>query len=146
MNPMNPMMKPSPTRSKRSAHVVATRTAPPAKASRIQRRDATGHLDAGYAADLHARSRASEEDHSSDLAFLRTPKSRRSPLAAELGREAVMTMTSGEDQSAELQDVALPMGEEMGGPFVPSAAAREYAPGEDRSNPSDATREPFPTT
>ncbi len=57
-----------------------------------------------------------------------------------------MTMTSAEDQSDQLQDVPLELGEEIGGPFVPATAAQEFAEGSDASNPPGATREPFPTT
>ena len=89
---------------------------------------------------------ASAEDHTVDRAFLRRSKQRRAPLANELGREAVLTMTSAEDQSDQLQDVALSLGEEIGGPFVPTTAGQEFARGRDRSNPRGATREPFPRT
>ena len=43
----------------------------------------------------------------------------------ELGREAVMTMTSAEDQSDQLQDAELELGGEIGGPFVPTTAGQE---------------------
>ena len=53
-------------------------------------------------------------------------------------------MTSGEDQSARLQEGEVV--EEIGGPFVITPARREFARGTDRSNPRKATREPFPKT
>ena len=109
----------------------------------LARRDGTGHLDPKYAADLRARSVASAEDHTVDRAFLRPTTKRRVPLAQELGREAVMTMTSAEDQSDQLQ---AQLGEEVGGPFVVTTADQELALGTDPSNPLDATREPFPRT
>ena len=115
-------------------------------ASRFVHRDATGHLDPAYAADLHARSLASAEDHTVDRAFLRNSNSLRAPLAEELGREAVMTMTTAEDQSDQLQDAMLDLGQENGGPFVLTTAGQEFARGSDRSNPRGATREPFPRT
>jgi hypothetical protein len=65
-------------------------------------------------------------------------------LSSELGREAVMTMTSAEDQSAQLQDVVVD--EENGGPFEITTDKDEVARGTDRSNPRGATREPFPKT
>jgi hypothetical protein len=130
---------PSPTRTQGDSA-----KSPPA--SEFTRRDATGHLAPRYADDLHANSLASAEDHGVDRAFLRTSRSLRAPLAMELGREAVMTMTSAEDQSDLLQGEPLELGQEVGGPFVPTTAARELAPGTDASNPPDATREPFPTT
>jgi len=119
---------------------------PPAKASRVLRRDGAGHLDPQYAADLHAKSLASAQNHTVDRAFLRHSRTLRVPLAEELGREAVMTMTSAEDQSDQLQNVKLRLGEEIGGPFVPTTAGQEFARGSDRSNPRGATREPFPKT
>jgi len=117
---------------------------PPAKAHRVVRRDGTGHLEATYGADLRARSRASAEDHTVDRAFLRKSKSLDDPLAEQLGEEAVMTMTSAEDQSDQLQDVEVV--EEIGGPFEVTTAGQEFARGTDRSNPRGATREPFPRT
>ena len=127
-----------------------TRTPPsmaqPKTRASLPRRDATGHLDRKYAADLHARSLASAQDHTVDRAFLRKSNSLRAPLANELGAESVMTMTSAEDQSDQLQDVKLERGEEIGGPFVPSTSGEEFAQGYDPSNPRGATREPFPTT
>jgi len=116
------------------------------EARRVSGRDGTGHLDSTYAAELHAMSLASAEDHTVDRAFLRVSTTLRAPLADELGREAVMTMTSAEDQSDQLQDVELELGEEIGGPFVPTTGGQEFAGGRDRSNPRGATREPFPKT
>jgi len=115
--------------------------AAPAKAA--PRRDATGHLNPKYAAELRARSRESREDHGNDEAFLRKSRAH-DTLAEELGEDAVATMTSGEDQSERLQDQEVE--EERGGPFVHTSAREEYARGTDKSNPRDATREPFPTT
>jgi hypothetical protein len=112
----------------------------------LVRRDGTGHLDPAYAAVLHSRSRASKEDHGTDRAFLRESASLRAPLANELGREAVMTMTSAEDQSEQLQDSVLELGEEVGGPFVLTTGGEEFAPGPDLSNPRGTPPEPFPTT
>jgi hypothetical protein len=125
------------------AKVPAKAKAPAASA--VRRRDATGHLDPKYAADLRAKSRESAEDLHVDRAFLRKSKSReRDALGEELGEEAVMTMTSAEDQSDQLQEREVE--EEIGGPFVITTASQEYAAGTDRSNPQTATREPFPTT
>ena len=115
--------------------------AAPAKAA--PRRDATGHLNPKYAAELRARSRESRENHGNDDAFLRKSRAH-DTLAEELGEDAVATMTSGEDQSERLQDQEVE--EERGGPFVHTSAREEYARGTDKSNPRDATREPFPTT
>ena len=122
---------------------TAAKAAAGTKASHAPRRDGTGHLNSKYAADLHAMSLASAEDHTVDRAFLRSSKTLRDPLANELGREAV---TSAEDQSDQLQDVKLELDEEIGGAFVPTTGGREFAQGRDRSNPRGATREPFPKT
>ena len=125
---------------------TAAKAAAGTKASHAPRRDGTGHLNSKYAADLHAMSLASAEDHTVDRAFPRSSKTLRDPLANELGREAVTTMTSAEDQSDQLQDVKLELDEEIGGAFVPTTGGREFAQGRDRSNPRGATREPFPKT
>ena len=106
----------------------------------IHRRDATGHLDPKYAADLRARSLASAP-HDADVAFLGRAKSL-DPLAEALGEEFVEAATTGEDAGNALND-SVP--EEQGGPFIVTKARTEFAMGFDRSNPEDATREPFPT-
>jgi hypothetical protein len=104
------------------------------------RRDATGHLDPNYARDLRRLSRENQE-HDDDRAFL-VGQRREDALAAELGREFVETVTSGEDEGVELRDEDVP--EEIGGPFVITTAGKEFADEPDESNPVDATREPFP--
>ena len=82
-------------------------------------------------------------NHDDNRAFFKAPRTG-DDLAEELGEEAVETMTSGEDQSDHLtgQEVE----EERGGPFVRTRGDDEFADGTDRSNPVDATREPFPRT
>jgi hypothetical protein len=106
----------------------------------LQRRDATGHLDPKYAADLRLRSlenaRAGE-----DVAFLGRAKSS-DPLATALGEEFVEAATTGEDAGPEVFNQGIP--EEEGGPFVVTRGRDEFAHGSDRSNPKGATREPFP--
>ena len=142
--------KAAPAKAKAAAAKAKAKPAPakaaPAKAATAKaapRRDATGHLNPKYAAELRARSRESREDHGNDDAFLRKSRAH-DTLAEELGEDAVATMTSGEDQSERLQDQEVE--EERGGPFVHTSAREEYARGTDKSNPRDATREPFPTT
>jgi hypothetical protein len=115
---------------------------PAAKAPIKRRRDATGHLDPQYARDLRALSNENR-DGREDRAFFNQPRTG-DDLAEELGEEAVETMTSGEDQSDHL--IAAEVEEERGGPFVKTRASDEFARGTDRSNPRDATREPFPRT
>jgi hypothetical protein len=110
--------------------------------SRPPRRDATGRLDPKYARDLRALSRENRTGDD-DRAFFDGPRSG-DDLAQELGKEAVGTMTSGEDQSERM--IAEEVEEERGGPFVKTRGGDEFARGTDRSNPRDATREPFPRT
>jgi hypothetical protein len=115
-----------------------------AKGKVAPRRDATGHLNPKYAAELRARSREGADDPDDTRAFLGKRARTRDPLGEELGEEAVRTMTSGEDQSDQLQD--LEVEEEVGGPFVTTSSRQEFARGTDRSNPRRSTREPFPKT
>jgi hypothetical protein len=100
----------------------------------VKRRDATGHLDPKYAADL----RALESPKDDDRAFASDALSR------ELGEEFVETVTSGEDEGNELRDKRTT--EELGGPFTVSSGGTEFASGVDPSNPKTSTREPFPRT
>lgn len=137
--------KPKAAAPRASANANGGRKLAPAKpkAAKVrQRRDATGHLDPKYARDLRALSRAGRDD-SEDRAFFNQPRSG-DDLAEELGEEAVSTMTSGEDQSDHL--IGQEVEEERGGPFVKTRGSDEFARGTDRSNPRDATREPFPRT
>jgi hypothetical protein len=106
------------------------------------RRDAAGRLDPKYARGLRALSRENRAGDD-DRAFFNGPRSG-DDLAEELGEEAVGTMTSGEDQSERLSGGEVE--EERGGPFVKTRGGDEFARGTDRSNPRDATREPFPRT
>jgi len=110
--------------------------------SRPPRRDATGRLDPQYARDLRALSRENRVGNN-DRAFFNGPRGG-DDLAEELGKEAVGSMTSGEDQSERM--IAEEVEEERGGPFVKTRGGDEFARGTDRSNPRDATREPFPRT
>jgi hypothetical protein len=106
----------------------------------IQRRDATGHLDPKYAADLRKRSLPRARD-GEDVAFLGRAKST-DPLAEALGEEFLEAATTGED--AGLEDLNQNLPEDEGGPFVLTRGRDEFARGADPSNPRDATREPFP--
>lgn len=106
----------------------------------IHRRDATGHLDPKYAADLRLRSRESTRP-TEDVAFLGRAKSE-DPLAEALGEEFLEAATTGEDAGLEAHNQNLP--EDEGGPFVLTRGRDEFARGNDPSNPRDATREPFP--
>jgi hypothetical protein len=108
----------------------------------LRRYDGSGHINPEYAEQLMALSgqATAETDPKS---FVEDP-SAEDDLAEELGEEAVVAMTSGQDPIAEERDA--PVDEEVGGPFVETAASTEFAGGTDESNIADATREPFPTT
>jgi hypothetical protein len=106
----------------------------------LQRRDATGHLDPKYAADLRRRSLETGQ-RADDVAFLEHAKSS-DPLAQALGEEFLEAATTGEDATLEALNQDMP--EEEGGPFVLTSGRDEFAQGRDPSNPKGATREPFP--
>jgi hypothetical protein len=145
----------SPPKARRKP-VVAAKSAPRAaskkasapvpaatKTNGFRRRDRAGHLEPHYAADLLAKGRESRDADDAQPAFVRGTRSG-DGLAEELGEEAVETMTSGENDSGDNRDQFVD--EEIGGPFVESSSKREFAEGNDASNPDDATREPFPKT
>ncbi len=108
----------------------------------IKRRDATGHLDPKYAADLRALSGNNHGDERTD-AFLRGARAA-DPLAEELGEDFVKAATSGQEAGEDTLDQAV--SEESGGPFVMTDGSTEFADDIDASNPEGATREPFPRT
>jgi hypothetical protein len=142
----------SPAKAKAAPNAKAPTAKPNAKtngngkAARapVSRRDATGHLNPAYAADLRQKSRESRDDGGADTQAFLTRSRSRDGLAEELGEEAVSAMTSGADQSDRLLD--LEVDEERGGPFVRTTGREEFALGTDKSNPRKATREPFPRT
>ena len=103
-----------------------------------RREDRPGHLDPKYVASLRALSGSTKEN---ERAFV-NGKHTGDDLAEELGEEAVVAMTTGEDGLAD--DLQETVDEELGGPFVGSPAGKEFADGTDASNPADAEREPFP--
>jgi hypothetical protein len=110
----------------------------------VKRRDATGHLDPRYAADLRLRSLEYAPRPEEAIAFVAPTRSRSSEgLAEVLGEEFVETVTTGEEAYLERLNQRGP--EDEGGPFVVTRARDEFARGSDPSNPEDATREPFPT-
>lgn len=111
------------------------------KSTEIRREDRPGHLDPKYAASLLSRGTSSRK-RDDDRAFISEGRAR-DDLAQELGEEAVLAMTSGEDDIAEHRDAYVE--EDRGGPFVSSDGDLEFADGVDDSNPADALREPFPT-
>ena len=109
----------------------------------IVRRDATGHLDPKYAAELRAKSKegATADDN---RAFLGGHQRAHDSLAENLAEEFVQSATSGEESGED--DMNAVTTEEAGGPFIVTTTGEEMADGTDASNPADATREPFPRT
>jgi hypothetical protein len=107
----------------------------------VQRRDATGHLTPQYAADLLSH-RGELAEPNDDRGF-GTSAIRRDALAEELGESFLRTATGGDEGDDEMLDEGP---EEMGGSFIVTTGAVEFAHDTDESNPPDATREPFPTT
>jgi hypothetical protein len=108
----------------------------------VHRRDATGHLNPHYAAELLAHSREMTEPRD-DAAFL-PAEIRRDALAEELGEGFLRSATGGEDDEEDTLEQVV--SEESGGPFIVTTGATEFAHDTDASNPAGATREPFPRT
>ena len=113
------------------------------KPEEIRRRDATGHLDPKYAAELRAKS-VEDNTKDDDRAFVVGSKSN-DPLAESFGEEFVESATSGESEAERSSSEEI-TSDEVGGPFVVTSGRQEYAEGTDASNPKGATREPFPRT
>lgn len=109
-----------------------------------QRRDPTGHLDPQYAAELRERSEEGVTKDPNRDGFLDDDNTTTDDLAEGLAEQAVSAMTTGEDEGEEALN--RPVLEEVGGPFVVTPAATEFAPGTDASNPKGAKVEPFPKT
>jgi hypothetical protein len=126
-----------PARAQSSGTKASSRARP---SKRIVRRDASGHLDPKYAADLLRKSGSRRKEAAG---FVDRPRSG-DDLAEILGEQFVETATTGESEAEEVLDQVVP--EERGGPFVQSTAGAEFAEGTDGSNPKGAKREPFPTT
>ena len=84
--------------------------------------------------------------HDSAAAFLPEPDGGRltapDDLAELLAEDFVMGVTSGTDADGDEHEEVVP--EELGGPFVETAASTEFAGGTDESNPEDASQEPLP--
>jgi hypothetical protein len=119
----------------------------PAQKQRIvKRRDGVGRIDPRYARELLAKARETQNEDNKEEATFAFLKSTRpvDPLARELGETFVQTATSGEESEAERKDELTT--EELGGPFVVTSAAEEFAAGTDDSNIAEALREPLPRT
>jgi len=131
---------------RRLAHAVAMPAASAVATlikRRVQHRNGAGHLEPAYEAELRARVQ-DRARNTGERAFVGGTWS--TDLSAEeSGEEFVMTVTSGEDGGkSALSTLDEESSEERGGPFVETDARVEFAYGTDGSNPTGATREPFP--
>jgi hypothetical protein len=130
--------------AKSAPKLVAAKKKTKATKTSAPRRDGTGHLDATYAADLRARSRAGKTGDGDSRAFLGRRAHSSDDLAEEQGEDFIEAATSGEDDREDSRDRVV--AEESGGPFLTTSGGTEFASGTDKSNPRRATREPFPKT
>jgi hypothetical protein len=135
--------KKKPALAAKKKATAAPKKKPAPKAAAVQRRDGAGHLDAHYAATLRERSEEGRV-RDPDEAFIGRSGHSKDNLAEAMGETWVETATSGEDESEEVFNQAVP--EDEGGPFVTTTAGQEFAEGTDPSNPERSKREPFPKT
>jgi hypothetical protein len=121
----------------------ATEPRPPAsKMPRVDHRDGAGHLDPVYAARLRElTSRRARRDADREIAGETWDGDSTAERSAE---EFVLTVTSGDGAGSAMLGAVV--SEENGGPFVETSAATEFAYELDGSNPTAASREPFPKT
>lgn len=63
-------------------------------------------------------------------------------LAEMVAEDFLSSATSGEEQGEDVRDQIV--AEELGGPFIQSAASEEFIDDVDGNNPADAEVEPFP--
>ncbi len=138
-----PVAPKKPALAAKKKATVAPKKKPAPKAAAVQRRDGAGHLDAQYAATLRERSEEGRV-RDPDEAFIGRSGHSKDNLAEAMGETWVETATSGEDESEEVFNQAVP--EDEGGPFVTTTAGQEFAEGTDPSNPERSKREPFPKT
>ena len=111
--------------------------------SGARRIDGSGHIDPAHAARLK-KIAAETKDRGEDSAAFVQDHTTADDLAEELGEEAVLAMTSGQDDIPDERDAQVD--EENGGPFIETSGNTEFAGGTDESNIEEATREPFPKT
>ena len=107
----------------------------------VRRYDGSGHINPEHRKHLLQISKETKE--AEPAGFVEAQRSS-DDLAEELGEEAVVAMTTGQDDISDERDAVVT--EELGGPFVETSGSTEFAGGTDDSNISGATREPFPTT
>ncbi len=79
-------------------------------------------------------------------AFIPDPEGGPARTSDDLAENLAEGFIQGATQNDEADDEALDglVPEEIGGPFVESTGAAEFAEGTDASNPADASREPLP--
>jgi hypothetical protein len=79
-------------------------------------------------------------------AFIPDPEGGPARTSDDLAENLAEGFIQGATQNDEADDAALDglVPEEIGGPFVESTGAAEFAEGTDASNPADAAREPLP--
>ena len=65
----------------------------------------------------------------------------RDDLAENLAEDYVLAATQGPEVEEDLDQI---VPEEIGGPFIETTAAEEFAHDTDEANPEDAAREPLP--
>jgi hypothetical protein len=112
----------------------------------LQRRDAAGHINPGYARHLLARARESHNDaNDADArkAFFSCARSA-DAYAEGMGESFIESATAGHSSATFRHEEVT--WEEEGGPFVLTSAGEEFAAGLDDSNIAEATREALPTT
>jgi hypothetical protein len=79
-------------------------------------------------------------------AFIPDPEGGPARTSDDLAENLAEGFLLGATQDEDADDVALDgfVPEEIGGPFVETTGAAEFAQGTDGSNPADAAREPLP--
>jgi len=79
-------------------------------------------------------------------AFIPDPEGGPARINDDLAEALAEGFVQGATQDDDADDAALDgfVPEEIGGPFVETSAAAEFAEGTDGSNPADAAREPMP--
>jgi hypothetical protein len=79
-------------------------------------------------------------------AFIPDPEGGPARTSDDLAENLAEGFLQGATQDDEADEAALDgvVPEEIGGPFVETSAAAEFAEGTDASNPADAKREPMP--
>jgi hypothetical protein len=105
------------------------------------RRRRTGRPNGASAAPPHRHVRSDDGN-----AFIPDPEGgparTTDDLAENLAEEFLQSATRGNDAYEDALDEVVP--EEIGGPFVETSAADEFAHDIDEANPEDAVREPLP--